>query len=260
MTSPDQLGQQSEEANAPSEEAPEPPLDPRQQSAGRFSLSGNRRGLFWITLSLVALAGLSVAVIDAVSGGTHQPTSSGAPAAAGAASGSTRTGNSGQAPAGSRTAKSTPISAVKLAEQGGALSVPKSLQSRVASWRAGPGGTDLAAVSRGFGDALQAAGIRQYTLMKNACIQLAGSVTTAQAGPQIPDAAMQSLYANALADLAKGAADCRVAITSKPSGEETVETHVNGTMLRLSLSELGAGARNVFRSTAEIEILTRNHQ
>lgn len=254
MTSPDQLGQQSEEAPA---RAP----DPQQQPTGRFSLSGNKRGLFWISLSLVALAGLSVALIDVASGGgTHQPTSSGAPAASGAVSGTTSRSNSGQAPTGSRTVKSSAISAVKLAEKGGALSLPKSMQSRVASWQAGLGGKDLAVVSRDFGDALQAAGIRQYTLMKNACIQLAGSVTTAQAGPQIPDAAMQNLYAKALADLAKGAADCRMAITSKPSGDETVETHVNGTLLRMSLSELGAGARNVFRSTAEIEILTRNHQ
>jgi len=219
-------------------------------------MSGYKRGLFAITLSVVVLAGLSVALIEVASGGTHQPTSSGAPAASGAASGT----NLGQAPTGSRTGKSSAISAVKLAEKGGALSLPKSMRSRVASWQAGLGGKDLAAVSRDFGDALQAAGIRQYTQMKNACIQLAGSVTTAQGGPQIPDAAMQNLYAKALADLAKGAADCRAAVTSKPSGDETVETHINGTMLRLSLSELGAGARNVFRSTAEIEILARNHQ
>ncbi len=137
--------------------------------------------------------------------------------------------------------------------------MPTSMHSSAVNWQSGPGGTDLAAVSSQLGDALQAAGIRQYLSMKHACAQLAGSVATAEAGPQIPDVAMQKLYTKALAELAKGAADCRTAISTTPSGGESVETHLDATMLRVSMSELAAGARDVFRSTAEIEIISRQH-
>ena len=85
------------------------------------------------------------------------------------------------------------------------------------------------------------------------------SVATAQAGPQIPDTAMQKLYAKALTELAKGAADCRTAISLKSSGDETVQAHVDTTMLHQATSELSAGATDVFRSTAEIEIISRQH-
>jgi hypothetical protein len=74
-------------------------------------------------------------------------------------------------------------------------------------------------VTRLFGDALQAEGIRQYFEMKSACVQLAHSVSTAEARPQIPVGAMQMLYGKALAELAKGAADCQAAITMKPGDE-----------------------------------------
>ena len=67
-----------------------------------------------------------------------------------------------------------------------------------------------------FGDALQAGADRQYFEMKSACIQLTHGVSTAEAGPQIPVAAMQMLYGKALAELAKGAADCQAAITIEP--------------------------------------------
>ena len=133
------------------------------------------------------------------------------------------------------------------------------MKSELINWQSGSGGRHLTAVSSGLGDALQAAGIRQYAPMKHACAQLAGSVATAEAGPQIPDAAMQKLYTKALTELAKGAADCQTAISSKPSGDETVAAHVDTTMLHQSMSELSAGATDIFRSTAEIEILSRQH-
>jgi hypothetical protein len=66
---------------------------------------------------------------------------------------------------------------------------------------------------------------------------------------------MQMLYAKALAELAKGTADCQMAISSKPSGVESVAVHVDPTLLHQSVSELSAGATDVFRSTAEITIL-----
>ena len=206
-------------------------------------------------LSLIALAGVALAV----GGGSHQATSGGTSAATGgapAAPGSSKASQVNQAPNGSSKAKGKVPSAAQVAESGGALSLPANMQSRVIAWQSGPGGKHLAAVTRLFGDALQAGGDRQYFEMRSACIQLTHSVSTAEAGPQIPVAAMQMLYGKALAELAKGAADCQAAITIKP-GDETLETKVNATMRQQAASELAAGARDIFRSTAEIEIASR---
>ena len=131
------------------------------------------------------------------------------------------------------------------------------MQGRVASWQSGSGGRDLTAVSSGLGQTLQASGVRQYSSMRFACTQLASSVATAKAGPQIPDAAMQILYAKALDELAKGASDCRTAISVRPDGDETTEAHVDTAMLHLATSAVSAGATDVFRSTAEIQIASR---
>ena len=82
--------------------------------------------------------------------------------------------------------------------------------------------------------------------MKYACAQLADGGAAAEAGPQIPDAAMQKLYAKALAELAKGAVNCRTAIPSKPDGDESDETYIDATTLRLATSELAAaGAEDI---------------
>jgi hypothetical protein len=250
MSSQDQPGQ-------PPEDGPEPSEDTQLQLAGRFSLYRNKSGWLRITLSAIAVVGLSAALIAVgFGGGTHQGASSGPRLVQGTGLG-TPSGKDGRISIGTGAANGEVISAAKAAENGGALSLPKSTQSSVVKWLSGPGGTDLAAVSNRLGDALQAAGIGQYASMKNACIQLAGSVTIAQAGPQIPVVAMQKLYAKALMELAKGSADCRIAISTKPDGEESVDAHVDARTVRLSISELGAGARDVFRSTAEIEIASR---
>jgi hypothetical protein len=252
MTSPDQPVQAPEDAKEPSDK-PQPP--------DRFFLSQHKSGWFWITVSVIAVVGVSAALIAVLIGtGTHQANLSGP--SVGAAPGTTAT--SGGIPA-SRTLngvtkpKGNVVSAAKLAEGGGAVSLPTSKQGPAVKWEAGRGGKDLAAVSRWFGDALQAGGIRQYWTMRYACAQLAGSVATADAGPKIPYPAMQMLYAKALAELAKGAADCRAAIASNPNGDESVHTHVDAALIKLSVSELAAGARDVFRSTAEIEIVSRQH-
>lgn len=254
MTSPDQPVQPSEDAEEPWDEP---------QPAERFSWSPHKSGWFWITVSVIAVVGLSAALIAVLTGtGTHQAKSSGP--AVGAAPG-TAVPTSGGIPAsaarnGVSKANGNVVSAAKVAESGGALSLPTSKQSSAVRWEAGRGGKYLAAVTRWFGDALQARGIRQYSAMRYACGMLTGSVTTAEAGPQIPDAAMQMLYAKALAELAKGAADCRAAITSELNGGESVHTHVDATLIKVSVSELAAGARDIFRSTAEIEIASRQHQ
>ena len=243
MTSPDQSGHRHRTT--------------QQQPAGRFSLPRGKSAWIGITLSLIALVAVSAALVAvAIGGGTHQATSGGPSPAAGAALGTTK---AIPAPNGTSMAKGNVISAAKLAESGGALSLPTRMQNPAFTWQSSRGGKDLAAVSTQFGDTLQMAGIRQYSEMEHTCIRLAGSVATAEAGPQIPDAAMQTLYATALAELAKGAGDCRAAISSKPNGDESVDTHVDATLLHLSISELAAGARDIFRATAEIEIVSRQH-
>jgi hypothetical protein len=206
-------------------------------------------------LSLMALAGVALIIV----GATHQATPGGKSAAtAGAPTspGSLKASQVNQAPTSSSQAQVHFPSAAQVAASGGALAVPTSLQSRVTAWQSGPGGTDLAAVTRLFGDTLQAGAHRQYAQMRSACIQLAHGVSTAEAGPQIPVAAMQMLYEKALAELAKGAADCQAAITVKP-GDEELKTNVNATMRQQAAAELAAGARDIFRSTAEIEIASR---
>jgi hypothetical protein len=269
MTSPGQLGQASEESNELPEQAHESPRDTGRRPTGRFPLPRHKRAWLAITLSLIALAGVSAALIAvAIGGGGHQATSGGTSAATGGTSatpGSSKASPVGQAPnssggsgGSSSSSKATGKfpSAAQVAESGGALSLPASMQSRAIAWQSGPGGTHLAAVTRLFGDALQARGARQYLVMRSACAQLVHSVSTAEAGPQIPVAAMQTVYGQALTELAKGAADCRAAIAVKP-GDESPETKVNATTLRQSTSELAAGARDIFRSTALIEIASR---
>jgi len=282
MTSPGQLGQASEDGNELPQEAHEPPQDTRQRPTGRFSVPHHKAAWLRIALSLVVLAGVSAALIAvAVGGGSHQATAAGTSAATGgtsAAPGSIKASPVNQAPNSSGTSpapggiKASPVhqapnsskaagkfpSAALVAESGGALSLPANLQSRVISWQSGPGGTRLAAVTRLFGDALQAGGIRQYVEMKYSCTQLARSVSAAEAGPQIPVAAMQTAYGQALAELAKGAGDCQAAISVRSDGEDQ-QAVVTATLFGQSKSELAAGARDIFRSTAEIEIASRQH-
>jgi hypothetical protein len=244
------------------------------QPTGRFPGSHNRsrppgsrfkKRRLWAGLSVIAVVGLSAGLIMYAVGGTHQAASASssssssssgsAGAAVGAAASSAGTASKG----GTSATKGKVISAAKLAQKGGALTPPTNNQSHVVSWQSGVGGRDLTAVSARLGAALQAGGIKQYTPMKAACTQLARSVTAAQAGPQIPDTAMQSLYTKALSDLTKGAADCQTAISIKATGDETTQANVDMPSLRQATAELSAGATDIFRATAEIEILSRQH-
>ena len=252
MTSLDQPGQPSKDDHKRGEDGNRPAV--RSSRSGRQNRHLGRRyksRRFWIGLSAIALLGLAGVFIYVGVGGTHHAASSGS---SGTAQGRNSAG--GAPPKGTSTAEGKVISAAKLAENGGALALPKSMQASALKWQSGPGGRDLAAVSSRLGQALQAAGIRQYSQMKSACIQLAASVATAEVGPQIPDATMQKLYAKALAELTKGASDCRSAISSKVNGG-VAGAHVNTAMLYRSTSELSTGATDIFRSTAEIEIISR---
>ncbi len=268
MTSQDESGKSSQDDHDPLEET--------QQLNDTSSRSRHKSGRFWIGLSVVALAGITAAALSIALGGTQGTAGSlaagsqaaGSQAATGQAapnSSATRGASPGTAepsgsatpPKGTGTTKGKVISAAKLAEQGGALSLPANMQGSVASWQSGPGGRDLTAVSSRLGQALQASGIRQYSPMKDACAQLASSVAAAKAGPPIPQAAMQTLYAQALTELAKGATDCQQAISIAPTGDETIQAHVDTARLRQATSEISAGATDVFRSTAEIQIASR---
>ena len=127
---------------------------PRSRSKSRSSRSRFKIGRLWIGLSVIALLGLSAALITYGTGGTKQAASSGSSASGGTAGGTagstggTAGSTGGTAPrGGTSTAKGKVISAAKLAEKGGALSPPTSMQSRVVSWQSGSGGHELTAVS-----------------------------------------------------------------------------------------------------------------
>jgi hypothetical protein len=258
MTSEDQLGQPTQHDHDPVEET-QRLADLSSGSRSKRRSLRNQRKSRWIGigLSLALIAGVAAAIISITTTGTNQTASSGS-AGPGATVGTPGSTSGGVISNGSNRAKGEVISPAKLAQEGGALNLPKNRRSQVISWHSGPGGTQLTAVSNGFGTALQAAGARQYSPMRHACAQLAASVATAKAGPPIPIATMQEVYAKALAKLAKGAADCNSAISLKP-GDETVEIHLDSSLLHQSVSELSVGATDVFRSTAQIEIISRQH-
>jgi hypothetical protein len=137
-----------------------------------------------------------------------------------------------------------------------ALKWPPQLEQQILRWTAGPGGQALAAVSSHMGSAMQAAGIKLYAPMKLACAELASDVGTAQAGPPIPDAAMQRLYAKALAGLSTAAADCRSAI-SVAQGDEATSVHVNEALLSQSRLEFASVSKVLYQATAQLQSVHR---
>jgi hypothetical protein len=84
------------------------------------------------------------------------------------------------------------------------------------------------------------------------CTTLASEVRAAQAGPPIPDAAMQRLYARALAGLSSAAAGCRQAISEDPEGDEELKIHLNHALLDQARLEFAAASKKLYRATAEI--------
>jgi hypothetical protein len=149
--------------------------------------------------------------------------------------------------------ESTLGGAAAVARSAGALPLPSRLVRRAIAWRSGRGGTLLATVSLEYGSVSQAGGMKQYASMRYNCEQLASGVSAAQAGPRIPDAAMQKLYARALGELAAAASHCRTAISQQPDGDESIETHEDPKLFNLTNAELTAGSRDLYRATAEIQ-------
>lgn len=262
MTSEEHQGQSPQDSH-------DPPENTRQLTDGS-TRSGYKSARLWIVLSVVLIAAVVGTVISIATGGSHKIAANESAASASSqgasgvkSAGTSGTGTSGKsgatAPKGTSTTKGKVVSADQLAREGGALDLPANMQDRVVSWQSGPGGRDLTAVSSRLGQALQASGIRQYTSMKNACAQLASSVTSAKAGPEIPGSAMQQVYAKALTELANGAADCQKAISVSVTGDETTQAHLDTATLHRASSEISAGATDVFRATAEIQIAARQH-
>jgi hypothetical protein len=242
------------------DEQPEPAPDTQPQPAQQASVS-RARLWFYVVPSVLALIVVSGVLVYLVVGGqSHPAASSTHPAASSTHPASTSTSASPALrskpaiiiPPGGETGSAA------LASLGStALPLPKQFRAPVEAWYASRGGTELTAVSGALGVVTQAAGVREYVEMNAGCARLAAGVRAAQAGPPIPDAALQTLYATALAELADGAAACRAAIAEQPDGDEYIVTTENQLELHRAASAFTAGARDLYRATAEIEAISR---
>jgi hypothetical protein len=198
----------------------------------------HRRWFVPIALTGAAMALAVVAVLVFAGGGASGPTASPGTAAAPVAS----SGPSSTAPASTqRTGVSTASKPL----------VPQD-PAEVATWKAGHGGTLLAAVSQQMGEALMNRGLSHYVQMRQACATLASTIAAAAAGPQIPDTAMQEAYLKALTNLAAGASACKSAISVHQEGDEDVSVHVSQASLDLAASKLALGAKRLYTATEKI--------
>lgn len=139
----------------------------------------------------------------------------------------------------------------------GAIPLPSGAKPAAAAWISGRGGALLTAVTSQAGDVAQASGLKQYVQMKQACVTLAASVSSAQSGPPIPVADMESQYQKALSELAKAAAACQAAISEEPDGDEYVSTTENSADLSASALALAAGSRDLYQATGQISNLAQ---
>lgn len=199
----------------------------------------------------VAAAGVTVAMLSSPgSPAGHITAGSSLPAAPAAKATQPQAGQPA-APA----ASSPAVAGAKVTSNGVAKSALRwapRLNNQIQRWREGPGGSDLASVTSQMGAAMQAAGVKQYGAMRMTCTTLASEVRGAQAGPPIPDAAMQRLYARALAGLSSAAADCRQAIAEHPEGDEDLEIHIDHALLDQARLQFAAASKRLYRATAEI--------
>ena len=258
-------------------EPSEPPNgDERQPSSKQVpgtALSGSRRMLL-IGLVVLLFVGAAVAAVLSSSGGSQDgyaagpgPSSgqSGQVAGTGSNPAATKTQSAQPTPIKTRTAQSTPrasdraVTGANVTSKGvakSALRWPPQLQRQMLRWRSGPGGAALTTVETQMGNAMQAAGLKLYSLMRLACVTLTSGISTAQTGPPIPYDVMQRLYARTLAGLSRAAADCHTAISMHGDGED-VETHVNGPLLNQARAEFAAMSKKLYTATAEIQALGR---
>lgn len=237
-------------------ERPKPAADDHEQQAGSEQVAGaggRSRRMLLITLAVclfVAAAGVSVAMLSSPSRGQagrqasagNSPVDGQTPAPQPTATVPSSRASTGPQVAGDRIAKS-------------ALRWPPRLKHQILRWEAGAGGKALAAVQEQMGYAMQAVGLKLYAPARAACMSLASDVSTARAGPPIPDNAMQRLYAKALAGISRATADCRAAIWIR--GDESVQAHVNEALLNQSRAEFAAMSKTLYQATGEIWAMHR---
>jgi len=132
---------------------------------------------------------------------------------------------------------------------------PPGLEPRIQRWNTGPGGAALRTVTAQLGNTMQAAGVRLYPEVKQACVALGLSVQTALAAPPIPYAAMQQAYGKVLAGLSGAASECQNAISLHPAGDEDLQVGLNKGLLSHSLAEFAAESEALYEATAEIRTL-----
>lgn len=227
----------------------DPPEEPEEHSQlrepGRFVLQWSSRQL-QVTVAVLALVACIAVlaphlpgrsgVITSGSYSRHSVSNAEAPGTSAAKSRSA-------------TTKLVPRTSEQLATE---VHVPANIAVALRTWDKGPGGKTLAQISNDVGIALQSGGMKIYGAMKTACENLAMSINAAGTSSPIPDEAMQIKYSSALSVLAKGAANCRSAISERPEGDENLSIEKNPTLLHLAQSELGSGIENLFGVTSFI--------
>jgi hypothetical protein len=238
-------------------QSPEPPNDGNEQPTRQrwfpWAAGGGSRRVLLVTLVAclgVAAAGVSVAVFASPGGQANHISAANSTPTGNAASGAQTQPGQPTAPASSRGTTGPKVTSAGVVTP--PLGWPPRLNHQILHWKAGPGGATLNAVEQHMGSAMQAAGVKLYGSMKLACASLASDVGAAQAGPPIPYAAMQRLYANALTGLSSAAADCRSAISEHPS-DETTAIQVNKALLDQARVEFAAMSKKLYRATAQIQ-------
>ena len=258
---------------------PEPPrpADRDIESRARWALVHRRNGsgLSWMSLAALGVclcaiaAGVSLAAISRPAGpsradAAHRVTAgSGSAAAPGGPAATVRStppaGSAGEAARPAASAPSVTGSPGSGLTGNGIASTamrwPPALEPRIRRWNTGPGGAALAAVTEQLGNTMQAAGVRLYPEVKQACAALGSSVQTALAAPPIPYAAMQQAYGEVLAGLSGAVTECRNAISVRPAGDEDLEIGVNKALLNHSLAEFATESTELYETTAEIRTL-----
>ena len=249
MVIPDGQEQMEEPSQPPPDEHPPDKHPPDVQLTGPKAKTNMR--IAWLSVIVVLGASIAAAAV-AMAGGSHSASDLGRQHPGVKSQGTTAGGSAAASPA-----SVEPVSAARVAASGGALPLPTNGREAVVGWMTGRGGKELTVVTQEFGNVLQAGAVRQYSQMRYGCIQLTASVAAAQSGPSIPDASMQGMYSEALSKLAKGASDCRQAISESPDGDESILTHQNTQLLDRSKSDLAAGADDIYKATEEIQIAAR---
>jgi hypothetical protein len=240
---------------------PKPSNSPRdQRQTLRLRSSGEHRsGIRWL-LPIVVVASLCVITAGIVLATFFSSGGGRAGHLAGISGSHGPSPSQAQASAPQPTATANPAgTAPKVATDKAAkhiLTWPPRLNHQVRRWAAGAGGTALARVETDMGTAMQSAGLKLYLPMRQACLTLASDVSTARAGPPVPDGAIQQLYLRALAGLSRAAAHCQAAIRVE-AGDETLEAHVNQPLLTRTRLEMAAMSEKLYRSTAALRSLHR---